>query len=107
MQTIISNDGSLIVSVVVVSIRLCICSPQLQGDQSKILLYDKALLTVKLSLSNCMMRVLSLYESSFNWSNSAIASSNAYTQYNVNLLYSHLLTFFANSQAFSGLFRIS
>ena len=33
--------------------------------------------TVRLSLSSCIMSVLSLYESSFNVSNSAIASSKA------------------------------
>jgi len=33
--------------------------------------------SVKLSLNNCIMRVLSLYDSSFKVSNSAIASSNA------------------------------
>ena len=37
-------------------------------------------LTVRLSLSSCMMRVLSLYESSWRLSNSAMASSNACTQ---------------------------
>ena len=37
-------------------------------------------LTVRLSRNNCMMRVLSLYESSFSVSNSAIASSNAYNK---------------------------
>ena len=35
-------------------------------------------LTVRLSLSSCMMRVLSLYVSSFKRSRSAMASSNAY-----------------------------
>ena len=34
-------------------------------------------LTVKLSLNNCIINVLSLYESSFNVSNSVIAESNA------------------------------
>lgn len=34
---------------------------------------------VRLSLSNCMMRVLSLYDSSPNVSSSAMASSKAYT----------------------------
>lgn len=34
-------------------------------------------LTVRLSLSSCMIRVLSLYDSSFRLSSSAMASSNA------------------------------
>ena len=38
------------------------------------------LLTVKLSLSNCIISVLSLYDSSLNVSSSAMASSNAYDQ---------------------------
>jgi hypothetical protein len=35
-------------------------------------------LTVRLSLSSCIMSVLSLYTSSESWSSSATASSNAY-----------------------------
>ena len=45
------------------------------NDSTKI--KNKNKLTVRLSLSSCMMSVLSLYESSRNVSNSAIASSNA------------------------------
>lgn len=39
---------------------------------------NKQKLTVRLSRSSCIISVLSLYESSFSVSNSAIASSNAY-----------------------------
>ena len=52
----------------------------------------KIVLTVRLSLGSCMMRVESLYESSFRLSSSAMVSSNA---------------FFASSQALSGSFFIS
>lgn len=45
------------------------------GHMARLLL--EATLTVKLSLSSCMIRVLSLYESSFSVSSSAIASSKA------------------------------
>ncbi len=42
----------------------------------------KQQLTVRLSRSSCMMSVLSLYESSVNWSSSAMASSKAYKRTN-------------------------
>jgi len=42
------------------------------------------IITVRLSRNSCMIRVLSLYESSFSESSSAIASSNAYTMTTIN-----------------------